>query len=121
MAKTVLIVDDDPAILRAVEAFLKIKGLKVITSLDPGEAFKIAETKRPDLVISDIAMPGIDGFTLLRGLKDNKHTQNIPLILLTATDRIVDVEKGFASGAQAYVLKPIDWDRAWAKIQPFVA
>jgi len=121
MAKTVLIVDDDPAILRAVEAFLKMKGLKVITCLDPGDAFKIAESKNPDLVISDVAMPGIDGFTLLRGLKDNKNTQNIPLILLTATDRIADVEKGFASGAQAYVLKPIDWDRAWAKIQPFVA
>ena len=121
MAKTVLIVDDDPAILRAVEAFLKMKGLKVITCEDPGNALTIAQDKHPDLVISDVAMPGIDGFTLLRGFKDNKHTQTIPLILLTATDRISDVEKGFSSGAQAYVLKPIDWDRAWAKIQPFVA
>jgi DNA-binding response OmpR family regulator len=120
MAKTVLIVDDDPAILRAVEMFLKIKGLKTIICTDPGDAFKLAETKRPDLVISDVAMPGIDGFTLLRGLKENKHTRDIPLILLTATDRITDVEEGFASGAQAYILKPIDWDRAWAKIQPFV-
>lgn len=120
MPKTVLVVDDDPAILRAVDTFLRMKGLKTITCLDPGDAFKIAETKKPDLIISDIAMPGVDGFTLLKGLKGNKLTQNIPLILLTATDRIADVEKGFASGAQAYVLKPIDWDRAWAKIQPFV-
>ena len=66
-------------------------------------------------------MPGIDGFTLLTSLKNNKNTQKIPFILLTATDRMADVEKGFNSGAQAYVLKPIDWDRAWAKIQPFVA
>ena len=65
-------------------------------------------------------MPGMDGFTLLRGLKGNKITQNIPLVLLTATDRITDVEKGFASGATAYVLKPIDWDRAWAKISPLL-
>jgi CheY-like chemotaxis protein len=121
VSKTVLIVDDDPAILRAVETFLKIKGLKVISCMDPGDAFKLAETKHPDLIISDVAMPGIDGFTLLRGLKDNKNTQKIPLILLTATDRITDVEKGFASGAQAYILKPVDWDRAWAKIQPLIA
>lgn len=120
MPKTVLVVDDDPAILRAVDTFLRMKGLKTITCLDPGDAFKIAETKKPDLIISDIAMPGVDGFTLLKGLKSNKATEKIPLILLTATDRIADVEKGFAAGAQAYVLKPIDWDRAWAKIQPFV-
>jgi len=120
MAKTVLVVDDDPTILRAVDAYLRIKGLKVITVLDPAEAFKIAQTKKPDLIISDVAMPGVDGFTLLRSLKESSATQNIPLILLTATDRITDVEKGFASGARAYILKPIDWDRAWAKISPFL-
>jgi DNA-binding response OmpR family regulator len=121
MAKTVLVVDDDPMILLAVGKFLTIKGLKVLTTEDPAEAFKIAAAKKPDLIISDVAMPGVDGFTLLKGLRANKATSHIPLVLLTATDRISDVEKGFESGAKAYVLKPIDWDRAWAKISPLLA
>ena len=118
--KTILAVDDDPFILMAVEKFLKIKGYNVITMTEPEKAFKYAIDKKPDLIISDVAMPGLDGFTLLKGLKEHKTTQNIPLVLLTATDRISDVEKGFSSGAQAYILKPIDWDRAWAKLQPLL-
>ena len=120
MAKTVMIVDDDPYILQAVGKFLQTKGLNVVTMNDPEQAYHFAETKKPDLIISDVAMPGLDGFTLLKGLKDNKATSSIPLILLTATDKIADVEKGFASGAQAYILKPVDWERAWAKIQPLL-
>jgi len=117
MAKTILAVDDDPFILLAVEKFLKTKGLKVITMTDPEKAYFLAEKEKPDLIISDVAMPGVDGFTLIRNLRENKETQDIPLVLLTATDKIADVEKGFSSGARAYILKPIDWDRAWTKLQ----
>src|SRR3954463_14249648 len=112
MAKTVMIVDDDPSILLAVEKFLKMKGLQVMCMSDPEEAYHAAQKHRPDLIISDLAMPGLDGFTLLKGLKGNKLTSDIPIVLLTASDRIADVEKGFEVGAQAYILKPIDWDRA---------
>lgn len=120
MPKLILVIDDDAAILRAVETFLRTKGHKVLTALDPAQGFELAVQKKPDLVVSDVAMPGIDGFTLLKNLSENKLTQKIPRVLLTATDRIADVEKGFASGAQAYILKPIDWDRAWAKMKPFL-
>jgi two-component system cell cycle response regulator len=65
-------------------------------------------------------MPGVDGFTLIRNLKANKETSHIPLVMLTASDKVADVEKGYASGARAYLLKPIDWDRAWPKLQPFL-
>ena len=117
MAKTVLLVDDDPYILYAVEKFLKIKGLKTLSTTDPAQAFLLAQKEKPDLIISDVAMPGLDGFTLLRELKAGKKTKDIPLVLLTATDKVSDVDKGFEVGAQAYILKPIDWDRAWAKIE----
>src|SRR5258708_5120860 len=121
MAKTVLIVDDDPSILRAVEAFLVIKGHKVIATTDPREAFKIAQKSRPDLIISDIDMPDLDGFTLMKCVKENKSTQKIPFVLLTALNKIGAVDRGFEGGAQAYIIKPVEWDRAWAKIQPFLA
>ncbi len=118
--KTVLVVDDDRFILLAVEKFLLMKGYKVVGMTDPEQAFQYAKDKKPDLIISDVMMPGLDGFTLLKGLKENNATKKIPLVLLTSTDRISDVEKGFSSGAQAYILKPIDWDRAWAKLQPLL-
>lgn len=121
MAKNVLVVDDDPFILLAVEKFLKIKGLNVTTMTDPEQAFHWADKKKPDLIISDVSMPGVDGFTLTKTLRQNKATANIPLVLLTARDKIADVEKGFSSGAQGYILKPIDWDRAWKKLEPFLS
>jgi PleD family two-component response regulator len=120
MAKTILAVDDDPFILKVVEKFLAIKGFKVVGMTDPEQAYFWAEKNKPDLVISDVAMPGVDGFTLIRNLRANKETQHIPLVMLTASDKVADVEKGFSSGAVAYILKPIDWDRAWAKLQPLL-
>jgi len=120
MAKTVLAVDDDPFILLVVEKFLTGKGYTVVGMTDPEKAYFWAEKNTPDLIISDVAMPGVDGFTLIRNLKNNKATAHTPLVMLTATDKVADVEKGFDSGARAYILKPIDWDRAWAKLQPLL-
>ena len=120
MGTTSLAVDDDPFILLVVEKFLTLKGYKVVGMTDPEKAYFWAEENKPDLVISDIAMPGIDGFTLIRNLRDNKLTKHIPLVMLTATDKVADVEKGFECGARAYILKPINWDRAWPKLQPLL-
>ena len=121
MPKTILAVDDDPFILLVVEKFLTLKGFKVVGMTDPEKAYHWAVKNKPDLVISDVAMPGVDGFTLIRNIKSNKDSEHIPLVMLTASDKVSDVEKGFASGARAYILKPIDWDRAWAKLQPLLA
>src|SRR5476649_1741804 len=98
MAKKILVVDDDPFILAVVQKFLQLKGFQVITTTDPEDAFHLAEKEKPCLLISDVAMPGLDGFTLLKSLKENPATKNIPLMLLTATDKISDVEKGFSVG-----------------------
>jgi PleD family two-component response regulator len=121
MPKTILAVDDDPFILLVVEKFLTGKGFKVVSMTDPQKAYFWAEKNKPDLVISDVAMPGVDGFTLIRNLKANKATERITLVMLTASDKVSDVEKGFTSGARAYILKPINWDRAWAKLEPLLA
>ena len=115
--KTILVVDDDPFIVDLLTRQLEKKGLKVISSTDPETAYTMAEQQKPDLIMSDIAMPAIDGFTLLKGLRQNKVTRDIPLVLLTASDRMSDVEEAFLAGAQAYLLKPLDWDTAWPKIE----
>lgn len=118
--KTILVVDDDPYIVDLLSRQLTAKGFRVIPTTDPETAYSLAEKERPNLIISDIAMPALDGFTLLKGLKNNKVTCDIPLVLLTGSDKMSDVEEGFSSGAQAYLLKPFDWDTAWPKLQPLL-
>jgi CheY-like chemotaxis protein len=118
--KPILVVDDDPFILDLVSRFLKAKGFRVLTTTDPEKAYALAESEVPRLIISDIAMPGLDGFTLCQGFKGNRVTLEIPLVFLTGSDKINDIEKGFAAGAQAYLLKPVDWTVAWPKIEPFL-
>ena len=118
--KPILIVDDDPFILDLVSRFFKGKGFEVLSTTDPEKAYLMAEKEVPRLIISDIAMPGLDGFTLCQGFKSNTVTAPIPLVLLTGSDKIDDIEKGFASGAQVYLLKPVDWTIAWPKIEPYL-
>jgi len=119
--KKILVVDDDPFMIDLLVRQLKGKGFHVVSSTDPETAYGLAEKEAPDLIISDIAMPALDGFTLLKALKQNKVTQNIPLVLLTSSDRMGDVEEGFASGAQAYLIKPFDWETAWPKLEPLLS
>jgi two-component system, sensor histidine kinase and response regulator len=73
--------------------------------------------RKPRLIISDIAMPGMDGLTLLKALKADAATRDIPLILLTSSHNPEDIQEGLNSGAEAYLVKPIDWDSSWPKIQ----
>jgi CheY-like chemotaxis protein len=118
--KTILVIDDDPFLLDVVSRFLTAKGHHVISTTDPETAYSMAEKEVPRLIISDIAMPGLDGFALCQGLKNNPVTQEIPVVLLTGSDKIDDIEKGFASGAAVYLLKPVDWMVAWPKLEPFL-
>lgn len=118
--KTILVVDDDPYFVDLVSRQFKAKGFNVITTTDPETAYGLAEKEKPDLIISDVAMPALDGFALFKGLKNNKMTQAIPLVLLTGRDRVGDVEKGFSSGAEVYLLKPFEWETAWPKLAPLL-
>src|SRR4051794_35493882 len=119
-SKTILLIDDDPYILDVMGRQLKAKGFQILTTTDSEQACQLAESQKPDLIISDIAMPALDGFGLLEKIRSQESTKKIPLVLLTGSDKMTDVEKGFASGAQAYLLKPVDWDTAWAKIEPLL-
>jgi CheY-like chemotaxis protein len=118
--KTILVVDDDPYIADLVSRQLRAKGIAVLQTTDPETAYSLAEKEKPDLIISDVAMPALDGFALFKGLKNNKITCDIPLVLLTGSDKISDIEQGFVSGAKLYLLKPFDWNTAWPKLAPLL-
>lgn len=116
MAKRLLVVDDDPGLLRAVAETLRAEGYEVTTARRAAEALvRIAESL-PDLIVSDIRMPGMDGYELVRHLRDSARTRLIPIVFLTAKDEIADRIAGFRSGVDAYLTKPFEPDELVAVV-----
>lgn len=108
MSKRLLVVDDEPNLLRAVAACLKAEDYEVSTARSAHEALmQLAETV-PDLIISDIRMPGMDGFKLARQLRGAPRTALVPIVFLTARDETADRIEGFRAGVDAYLTKPFE-------------
>jgi CheY-like chemotaxis protein len=89
----------------------------VTTASNGAEAIKVAQRVMPDLIILDVMMPEMDGLDACKNLKRDKLTSAIPVILLTAKGQITDIEKGFKSGADAYVVKPFSPARLIEKVE----
>jgi DNA-binding NarL/FixJ family response regulator len=108
MPKRLLVVDDDASLLMAVSETLRAEGYVVVTARRGAEALVRVVERTPDLIISDIRMPGMDGYQLARNLRSAPHTRLIPVVFLTAKDEIADRIAGFRSGVDAYVTKPFE-------------
>lgn len=108
MGETVLVVDNEPDILRFVEVNLRLEGFEVLLAVDGEQALEVAFLERPDLVLLDVMMPGIDGFEVCRRLRSDSRTSHIPVIFLTARSLTADKVVGLTAGADDYVLKPFD-------------
>jgi two-component system, OmpR family, response regulator MtrA len=102
----VLIADDDEDILSLVKAVLERSGHEVVAASDGAEALASVRARKPDLVVLDIAMPEVDGLEVLRRLRADPTTSELPVVLLSARAQEADVERGFAIGASAYLKKP---------------
>lgn len=105
---TVLVIDDDIAILELIKINLELLGYKVITINDPIKGLAMAKQEQPGLIILDIMMPEVDGFTVCSRLRQNPQTQGIPILMLTALGMLQDKVKGFDSGADDYLVKPFE-------------
>jgi DNA-binding NarL/FixJ family response regulator len=117
MAKRLLVVDDEPNLLLAVAACLRSEGYEVTTVRSGADALvSLAETI-PDLVISDIRMPGMDGRALVQRIRASSRTALIPIIFLTAKDQKSDRIEGFLAGVDAYITKPFEPDELLAVIR----
>ena len=116
MSKRLLIVDDDPNLLRAVAACLRGEGYEVDTARNGAEALIDIAQRLPDLIVSDIRMPRMDGYTLARQLRSNQRTDLIPVIFLTAKDESSDRVAGIRLGVDAYLTKPFEPDELIAVI-----
>jgi len=105
---TVLVVEDDPVILRLLEVNFELEGFDVILAHDGAEGVDMARASKPDVIVSDIMMPKISGLELVATLKADDATSAIPIILLSAKAQTSDLKLGIDSGADDYVTKPFE-------------
>jgi signal transduction histidine kinase len=115
-----LIVDDQPHNLGILFDFLTRSGFKIFVALDGESALQRTEVTKPDLIILDVMMPGIDGFETCKRLKQNPSTQDIPIIFMTALSDTVDKVQGFKLGAVDYITKPIHQEEVLSRIQTHI-
>ncbi len=116
LKKKIVVADDEPFILSALQDTLS-DSYSVTTASNGAEAIKVVQKVMPDLIILDVMMPEMDGLEACKNLKRDKVTSSIPVILLTAKGQITDIEKGFKSGADAYVVKPFSPARLIEKVE----
>lgn len=108
MSMRVLVVDDEKDTLNLLRTILNISGFSPITTLNSIEAIEIAEAERPDVVLLDIMMPDLDGFTLCRMMRANPATADLPILFVTAYEAIDIEERRIEAGADLLIHKPID-------------
>ena len=117
MARTVLIVEDEENISIALRYLMKGQGYDVLIARDGEEALEIAEATPPDLMLLDVMMLKRDGYDVCQTLKANPACQKIKIIMLSAKGRDIEVEKGLALGADAYMTKPFSTRDLVAKVK----
>jgi len=103
---TIMVVDDDPDIVTLLRARLEQREFNVMCAYSGLQALAGLEKQKPDLILLDIMMPEMDGFEVLRRLKAAPETSSIPVILLSALDKLKDISKGYEIGADHYITKP---------------
>lgn len=107
MADILLIIDDDTETLRLISLMLQRQGYQTMTATNGFEGLSLAQKNLPDLIILDIMMPDIDGYTVAKKLKENPDTDSIPILIFTAKSQMDDMLAGFEAGADDYLVKPI--------------
>lgn len=117
MSRRLLIVDDEPNLLIAVAAVLRDEGFDVKTARNGREALVMIAQDPPDLIVSDVRMPGMDGYELARRLRTTANFALIPIVFLSAKDETKDRVEGFRSGVDVYLTKPFEPDELIAVIR----
>ena len=106
MPKEILIVDDEPSIVVPVQFLMQQQGYTVLVAGDGHDALDMIYKYQPDLVLLDIMLPGIDGYEVCEIVRLNPKLRDVKIIFLTAKGREVEIAKGLALGADAYITKP---------------
>ena len=105
--RTVLVVDDSPTEMHVIRGILEKGGYQVITAVDGESGVAEAKHAKPDLILMDVVMPGLNGFQATRQLSRNPETSEIPIIMVTTKSQETDRAWGLRQGAREYVVKPV--------------
>jgi len=116
----ILVVEDDQSVRENLEEILHFKGFSVVSADNAKLGIKLASGKEPDLIISDIMMPEVDGFTFLQQIKSDAKLSNIPVILLTAKTLTESKIKGLEYGADDYITKPFNAKELIARVHNII-
>lgn len=118
--KKILLVDDSPTVLLMERLLLQDGPYEFVVATSGAEALSRALTERPELILMDVVMPGMDGFEVCRLLRAQEATRTTPIILVTTRGGPEHIEKGYESGCTDYVTKPFDGNELRAKIESFL-
>lgn len=121
VSQSILVVDDNPVIVKLLDAMLDRAGYQVVHAASGTEALEILATWTPDLILLDIDMPGVSGLEACRIIKTEPCTADIPIIFVTASDNKEDIVAGFAAGAQDYIIKPSTKEELLARVRTHLA
>src|SRR5258708_2949928 len=120
MKPRVLIVDDNPTNLKLACDLLEWEGYVVTNAVDAEHAQELLKRETPDLILMDIALPGMDGLTLARKLKADETLRNVPVVALTAFAMKGDDQKALLAGCTGYITKPIDTRKFAQQVASFL-
>ncbi|HAT86243.1 response regulator transcription factor [Cohaesibacter gelatinilyticus] len=121
MTKSILVVDDETSINFALEHLMKSEGYKVATAHDGNEAIDCVCQTHPDLILLDVSLPHKDGYEICQALRADTTTQNIKIIMMSARSRDIEIEKGLAMGANAYLTKPFSLGKVTQTVRDILA
>lgn len=119
--KNILLIEDDPLIAGAMGRFLEGAGFAVRSAPDGPGGLRLAAKERPDIVLLDLLLPGLDGFEVCRRLKASEGGRGMPVLVVTSLARMAEVERAYACGADDYIIKPFENERLLEKIEKLLA
>jgi CheY-like chemotaxis protein len=104
----VLVVDDERSVRELLKVNLELEGYDVVAASGGAEALELVDSERPDAVVCDLMMPGVDGMTVLRTLRGDPKTSKIPFVVVSAKAMRSDIKVALEAGADRYITKPFD-------------
>ncbi|NJK38330.1 MAG: response regulator transcription factor [Oscillatoriales cyanobacterium RM2_1_1] len=115
--KRLMLVDDDPNLILLVRDYLEFRGYNVLTAENGIKALEILKNELPDLIICDIMMPEMDGYTLVKSIREDERMGWIPVLFLSAKGQSQDKVKGLNTGADVYIVKPFEPEELVAQVE----
>ena len=113
----ILVIDDDLAINELIKVNLELCGYSVIQAYDGVKGFALCKQEIPSLVVLDVMMPDVDGFTVAQRIRQNEETKDIPILMLTALSQVKDKVNGFNIGVDDYLVKPFEMEELQVRVR----